>query len=217
VLGREVARHTPLDAAEKKAQAAGQELHARAFEIATKSCEQGDSEACDGVAGVMAAPHAGLPADPVRAQALSKRAADLRQAACQRGERDGCAQVRYSLLYGHDTTDRDRERGIVLMKQACSAGDPVACGEWAGVNHTKWVAQQRTELTVEEMFKLSSKACDGDITFGCRIAAGMSRFGHGTPVDLQAAERMYEKVCFATGEECDKLVEVHEEAASGKR
>jgi TPR repeat protein len=216
VLGQEVERNVALDVAEKKAQAAARAFQMRGFEIATTLCDQGAAQACAGVAAIVATPHFGLPADAARAQAMAKRAADLARTACDGGDRDACAQVRSALRDRPGATGRDREAALALSKQACTAGDPYACGEWVEWNHLRWVRQERAELTVPEMQKLALKSCDGGDTYSCARAAAMLRNGHGAPVDLKASLRLYEKVCFATGEYCDQMVEVQAEAGGSR-
>ena len=184
--------------------------------MVTKLCEQGVAGACAGVAAIVATPHWGLPADGARAQALATRAADLARKACDSGDREACAQVRSSLRERPGATDRDREGALALSKQACSAGDAYACGEWVQWNHLRWVRQERAELTLPEMLKLSLKSCDGDDTFSCARAASMLRMGQGAAVDLKSSLRLYEKACFATGEYCEQMIEVHAEAGGSE-
>jgi TPR repeat protein len=206
-----------IDTAQKEGEAAGNVFRARGIALARKQCDEGVAAACEGVARNLDHPWLGGNPDKVVAEALFKRASELVQKGCDAGDREACSRLRSYLIYGSGAPagvgiPKDVQRGIELTRQACRAGDTLACGESAGLSHRAYVRGEKADLTEPEVFRFYSKACDDGSLSYCSAAAEMLKTGRAVPKDLKTALRLYEKVCFETGEDCNELVELQSPA-----
>ncbi len=150
--------------------------------------------------------------DRVGAEPFFRRASELVQKGCDAGDREACSRLRSYVLYGSGApagigVAKDLQRGLELTRKACTAGDPEACGEWAAINHRRYVRGERSDVTEPEVRASYLKACDAGLLPYCESAAAMLKKGLGGAADTKAALRLYERVCFETGEWCGELVE----------
>ncbi len=170
----------------------------KAAALFKKACDLGHSDACVAI-GAWSAEGRGVPKDALRAAAYQSRG-------CALGNGMACYNLGLSYERGQGVP-MDISKAANLWRQACSAGDPNGC-RWLG--ELKRTGRFDGTRDAASGLKLIERGCEGEVAEYCVEAGNMHLAGEGTPKDLAAAKKLYERACSLPYLDCSGLARLHE-------
>jgi len=166
----------------------------RAFEVASKACEETSSPWACRETALMLADGIGTEGDP-------ERAVSLLEAACQANDNLACLELARLLVDGKGV-EEDRERAAQLVKNACEAGEGEACGELAEF-YRIGVGVDASSASYREYH---DKGCELKWGGSCKEIGDNFRRGEGRKRDRKKAARFFSKGCdYGYAEACSLL------------
>jgi TPR repeat protein len=152
----------------------------RARQAFERGCALGDLDSCAGVQDC----------DYDRAEDGAMTACNGWLALCARGHQKSCAFGGGCLIY-EAGFPKDVERGLGLIRAACTANERVGCRSLAfAAEDGKY-----TDADPAAAFALMKRACDMDDPLACAHLGRFYEHGIGTRPDAGAARRLYRASC----------------------
>lgn len=145
-------------------------------------CERGRAPACTNLA-VAAGDGVGMPADPVRAAALTRRA-------CEGGDPIGCTNLAIHYRNGNGVQKSDAE-AVVWNTRGCDGGDAHGCNNLGDAYENG----RTVPVDVERARALYERACTPAYPFGCVSLGELLLRGVTGPADLVGARASLQRAC----------------------
>lgn len=148
------------------------------MQLEARSCDQGESTACNNV-GAMYEAGEGVPVDLEQAAALYRRA-------CDAGATLAC--VNLAELATADAASGDP---VEILRGACETRELTACLRLGELYADPSAAQHDDTLARQYL----QTACESNIMAGCVGWADLLAAGRGGELDLEQAHHLYERTC----------------------